>query len=181
MCLRGAMSIFKRPIMHLGVEKMKVIMADVEGIERRLQHEDYLFSSKVLYHCIQIMMLDFFDAFDRIGEEYNFPYKQLEVMTQFMGMLYGEAYIKHRKLEYYANKLNVTTKYLSDASRTFTERGASYWVNRFTTSKICYLLKSSPMSLSELADKFCFSSPSHFYVYFQKQIGMSPSEFRNKL
>ena len=93
-----------------------------------------------------------------------------------MGMLYDEAYIEHRKLEYYADKLNITTKYLSGVSRTFTGRGASYWINRFTTTKICILLKFSRMSLSEIADKFRFSS----YVYFQKQMGVSPSEFRNK-
>lgn len=97
-----------------------------------------------------------------------------------MGMLYDEAYIEHRKLEYYADKLNITIKYLSGVSRTFTGRGASYWINRFTTTKICILLKFSRMSLSEIADKFRFSSPSHFYVYFQKQMGVSPSEFRNK-
>lgn len=75
-----------------------------------------------------------------------------------MGMLYDEAYIEHRKLEYYADKLNITTKYLSGVSRTFTGRGASYWINRFTTTKICILLKFSRMSLSEIADKFRFSS-----------------------
>lgn len=91
-----------------------------------------------------------------------------------MGMLYDEAYIEHRKLEYYADKLNITIKYLSDVSRTFTGRGASYWINRFTCTKICLLLKSTSMSFSEIADKFSFSSPSHFYVFFQKQMGMSP-------
>lgn len=60
-------------------------------------------------------------------------------------------------------------------------QGASYWINRFTISKICNLLKSTAMTFSEMAEMFGFSSPAHFYLFFQKQIGMSPSEFRSKL
>jgi len=174
------MTIFKNPIMHVGAEKMKRLTADVEEIEKRMKCDDYLFQDSVLYHSIQIMMLDFFDIFARKNEERNVPFKHLEVMAKFMGMLYDETYVQHRRLEYYADKLNVTTKYLSDVSRTFTGRGASYWINRFTCTKICLLLKSTSMSFSEIADKFSFSSPSHFYVFFQKQMGVSPSEFRNK-
>ena len=173
------MTVFKNPIMPVGAEKMKRLTTDVEEIEKRRKCDGHLFQNEVLYHSIQIMMLDFFDIFARENEEErSVSFSHLEVMARFMGMLYDETYVQHRRLEYYADKLNVTTKYLSDVSRTFTGRGASYWINRFTTTRICLLLKSSSMSFSEIADKFCFSSPSHFYVYFQKQMGMSPSEYR---
>lgn len=172
------MTIFKNPIMHVGAEKMKQLTADVEATERRMKCDDHLFQEHVVYNSIQIMMLDIFDIFARANEERSVPFKHLEVMAKFMGMLYDETYVQHRRLEYYADKLNVTTKYLSDVSRTFTGRGASFWINRFTCAKICFLLKFTLMSFSEIADKFSFSSPSHFYVFFQKQMGMSPSEYR---
>ena len=181
MCLHGTATIFKNPVISIGTEKSKVILNDIREIERRKRFDDYIFKSKTLYHFVQILMLDIFDSYATLLAEDTISVKFIEVMSHFLDMLYDGAYIHHRKLDYYADQLHVTTKYLSNVTRTLTGQGASYWINRFTISKICNLLKSTAMTFSEMAEMFGFSSPAHFYLFFQKQIGMSPSEFRSKI
>jgi AraC family transcriptional activator of pobA len=177
--LHRKLSIFKTPVVHFGPDKMRVLTEDVRRTEMRMQSDDHLFKSEVLFHSIQILLLDFMDVYARTDDVVSTTTKHIDVISHFMRMLYEEDFVKYRRLEYYADKLHVTPKYLSEVLRKFTGKGASYWINRFTTNKLRTLLRSTTLSFSEIADMFCFSSPAHFYVYFQKQVGMSPSEYRN--
>ena len=181
LCMRKAVNIFRNPVISIGTEKSEVILNDIREIERRKERDNNFFNTKALYHSVQVLMFNIFDTYACFSDEETIPAKFLEVMSRFFEILYGGAFIHHRKLDSYADQLNVTTKYLSNVMRTLTGKGASYWINWFTISRICYLLKSTSMTFSEVADMFGFSSPSHFYLFFQKHTGMSPSEFRNKL
>lgn len=42
-------------------------------------------------------------------------------------------------------------------------------------------LRSTKMTVAQIADRYCFGSPSHFSTTFRKLTGYSPSEFRAKL
>lgn len=175
---RGSLAIFHHPVFQLGKGEMDRLLRDMGEIEYRKRHTERVFYGEALYHAVQITLLDFFNTSSKSKEDADIPIQYIDLIVRFMGMLQRGKYIEHRKLDYYADQLGISAKYLSNVMRTYTGCGASYWLNRFTMVHLCKLVRDTSMTFSAIADQFGFSSPSHFYMYFQGQLGMSPSEFR---
>lgn len=87
-------------------------------------------------------------------------------------------YRKNREINYYSDKLCVTTKYLSEVCKKVSGFPANYWINRFTVLDISRQLRDRKRSFTKLTDLYGFSSPSYFSRYVQKYLGASPSDFR---
>lgn len=102
----------------------------------------------------------------------------MDIITRFMQMLERGDYVKNREAGYYADKLCVTPKYLSEICKSVSGKTANYWISRFTTIHIRRLLRERKMSFTQISDLFEFSSPSYFSRFVQKHLGVSPTNFR---
>lgn len=147
-------------------------------MEERYRHTGHRFREDVLYCALQMMFLDFFDF--HAGADYDRPIsaRNADIMARFIQLLQQGNYIKHRELSYYADKLCITSKYLSEVSKDISGMGANYWINRFATIHIRRLLHDRSMSFTQIADMFEFSSSSFFNRFVQNHLGKTPSEFR---
>lgn len=85
---------------------------------------------------------------------------------------------EHRDLDFYADKLCITPKYLSFVISKATGKKALKWIEEFTISRAIHLLKTTDMSINQIADKLNFSAPSDFCRYFRKSTGTTPRECR---
>lgn len=86
---------------------------------------------------------------------------------------------KERFLEFYASKLEVTTKHLSRTVKETTGFTAVEWIDRFVILEAKVLLKSTTMSIQQISDELNFPSQSFFGKYFKKHTARSPKDFRN--
>lgn len=178
--LHGSTEIFLNPIVTLNEEQQMLINLDFKHLEWRIAHRNIVYREKTLYHAVQNLALDLCGIYFSRSTNNTVSSRYIEVMAGFIGLLEEGEYVNHRTLDYYANKLNVTTKYLSAATRTFTGQGANYWINRFTVIHIRKLLANSTKTLSEIATDMNFSSLAHLNTFFRKHVGMSPTEFKNR-
>ena len=124
------------------------------------------------------MILDFFDfhatlyGFDRITSQYY------QLMEQFLELLEQGDFRHNREIGYYADKLCVTPKYLSEVSKKVSGLPANYWITRYTALDISRQLRDRSLSLTDISDMFGFSSTAHFSRYVQNNLGARPSDFR---
>ena len=102
-----------------------------------------------------------------------------QVMNNFIGMLERGDYRKNREVGYYADKLCVTPKYLSEVCKKVSGFSANSWINRYAAIDLVHLLKDKSLSLTDIAYMFDFSSPSHFSRFVQNNLGQKPSAFRS--
>ena len=101
------------------------------------------------------------------------------VMHRFIDMLERGDYRRSREVGYYADRLCVTPKYLSEVCRKVSGYAANFWINRYATIDIARLLRDKSLSLTDIADMYGFTSQSHFTRYVQQNLGASPSAFRS--
>ena len=87
-------------------------------------------------------------------------------------------YRTHRDIAYYADKLCVTPKSLSEICKSISGCGAAYWINRYTSVEISRLLRDRSLTLTDIAYRFDFSSPAHLSRYIRQNLGVSASEIR---
>ena len=178
--MRGSLSLFNNPVMHLTPEQQKVCELDFDYIQRRLAlGSKHHFHRDAMINAVQCMIIDFFDfhaelngGADKISSQY------FQVMERFLQMLEHGDYRRNREIGYYADKLCVTSKYLSEVSKSVSGYSANYWINRYTALDISRQLRDRNKTFTELTDLYGFSSPSYFSRYVQKYLGVSPSELR---
>ena len=83
-----------------------------------------------------------------------------------------------RKASFYADKLCISTQYLSRILRECTGRSVNSWITEFVIAEAKYLLKSSDMSILQISEKLNFPNPSFFTRYFKQYAGITPMKFR---
>lgn len=84
-----------------------------------------------------------------------------------------------RFLEFYAERLGVSSRHLSRTMKMLTGCTAVEWIERYVILEAKVLLKSTNMSIQQISDELNFPSQSFFGKYFKKNTGVSPKEFRN--
>lgn len=90
-----------------------------------------------------------------------------------------ENFRKERFLDFYASKLQITTKHLSRTLKTSTGYTAGEWLDRLVTLEAKVLLKGSDMTIQQIAEELNFPSQSFFAKYFKNNVGVTPKDFRN--
>ena len=84
-----------------------------------------------------------------------------------------------RQCRYYADKLCISTRYLSTIVRSVAHSSAKEFIDRSVLLEIKMLLQSTDLSVQEIAYRLRFPDQSYLGRYFKKHAGESPTEYRN--
>lgn len=101
------------------------------------------------------------------------------LLTQRFLKLARSNFKKERFMDFYAKELGITGKHLGRTIKSQTGFTASEWLDRFVILEAKVLLKSSSMTIQQIAEELNFPSQSFFGKHFKNIVGMSPKEFRN--
>ncbi len=85
---------------------------------------------------------------------------------------------EHRSVGWYASRLNLTPKYLSQVIRNNTGRGILDWLHESVMIEAKMLLKTSGMTVQQISEQLNFSSPSAFVQFYRKHSGVTPGKER---
>ena len=103
--------------------------------------------------------------------------RKYEYFKRFFALLATE-YKQHRNVNWYAEQLNLSTKYFTSLIRQVSGRTTVDWINDRVIYEARNLLLYSEMSITEIAYHLNFPSTSFFSKYFKNIVGINPSEFR---
>lgn len=102
-----------------------------------------------------------------------------ELYSDFVALV-RRHYRSCRDVAFYADKLCVTVKYLSQVVKEKAGRPALEFIEQYVITECKALLLSTTMSIQQIADELHFPSQSVFGKYFKRVTGMSPREYRNR-
>lgn len=176
--MKGHLSLFENPIMKLTPAQQQRCAANFDTIVQRLSQPQHHFYREVLINAVQTMILDFFDFHAQLYGYDRITSQNRQIMDQFIDMLESGDYRKNRDISYYASRLCVTPKYLSEVCKRVSGLPANYWITRYTALDISRMLRDRSLSFTDISDMFNFSSPAHFTRFVQNNLGAKPSDFR---
>jgi AraC-like DNA-binding protein len=101
-----------------------------------------------------------------------------EKLTQNFKNLVYENCLKHRKVSFYASKLNVSPGYLYSIFKRTTNKSPSRFIQLQLLSEAKKELNTSGSSITDIASHLNFSDPYSFSKFFKKHVGCSPTEYR---
>lgn len=108
------------------------------------------------------------DTFKSRSDELFFRFRQL----------LGEHYRTSRNVNFYADKLCITPRYLTGIVQSHYGKSPKEAIDIYTIMQIRLDLLQSDIPLADLAFKYNFSSPSFFSDYFHRNAGCTPQEYR---
>ena len=100
-----------------------------------------------------------------------------EYFERLMTLL-SEHYREQRNVEFYAERMNISSKHLSRVIRNFTGKSVHQWIDEFDALEIKHLLKYSNMSIQQISFYLNFPNPSFMGQYFKRFTGMTPGEYK---
>jgi len=104
---------------------------------------------------------------------------KLELTTNFLNLL-SEHFKEEKRVIYYANKLCITPRHLSQVVKQVTEKTAGELIDDIVIGEAKILLNNPLLNISEVALALKFSNSSFFGKFFKKQTGLSPSDYKQK-
>lgn len=100
-------------------------------------------------------------------------------MVRFVELL-SQYHRQERSVEFYAQKLGITPKYLTMVCRKFRGITASQMIDTVVIHSAMRLLKEPGVSMQQVADELNFPSQSFFGKYFKQRVGVSPSRYKGQ-
>lgn len=86
-----------------------------------------------------------------------------------------------KSLSFYAEKLCLTSNYLSSIVKNVTGNSFEKWKQIVITIESKNLLKTTNMSVVDISDHLNFPNASFFGTFFKKQTGMTPKAYRDSV
>lgn len=177
---RGYVFIKQNPVFHLDERGKALLQADFDLMRRRLS-EDNIFRREILGRVMQIFLFDLWNVYkEAIDRQEDLSNVSAGLFLRFMDLLRQFA-VAEREVSFYAEKLCVSPKYLSEIVKKSSGKPASYWITGYAMQEIVGLLKKPDVTIAEISERLGFYNPAHFSRFVKKILGMSPSEYRQHL
>ncbi len=182
--LSTSLAIFMRferePIMH-------VEQQDVDEIRQLFQLIKTMIKSNKEHHKAEIIRTLFTTMF-YILTDLNQRTERIDTAKKGRGEVIFDEFMlllhKHNKQErnvqFYADKLGISTKYLSAVVKEISGKTAARWIDESVILEAKSLLIYSGLSINEIAKELNFATQSFFGKYFKQHTGVSPSKFKRK-
>lgn len=100
-----------------------------------------------------------------------------EVFEQFIHLV-RDHYKAQRSVTFYADKLCLTPKHLSNVVKGLTGKSAGAWIDDYVILEAKALLKSTTLTILQVSEALNFANQSFFGKYFKQHTGVSPTQYR---
>lgn len=104
-------------------------------------------------------------------------YRVRELFNRFM-MLLEKDYKQSRDVNYYADLMHITSKYLTNIVRQVTGHTPKSIIDQYVILQLKMQLKRTGQSIKEIAWEYHFTDVSFFCRYFKRHTGLTPQQVR---
>ena len=174
---KGFIFIRINPSFHLHEESLRLMNNDFSLFRQRLDMPESPFKEEIIGRVMQIFLYDLWTVYSSEMSQMETNDNAARIFLRFLSLVQKDCR-QQRDVAYYANLLCITSKYLSQVSRSVSGLPASEWITYYATFELVSLLNDQSKTLTEVADLMRFETASHFSRYVKKLLGKSPSEFR---
>lgn len=151
----------------------------------RFRYEDrsHLCRREIVANILRNFFLDLYNTIKKKESlESSNRSRKHHLMEQFCELVINNFSIS-REVSFYADKLFITPKYLSMILKELdtNNRSAKEWIDDYTITEIKLMLKTTNLSIFEIANNLNFPSLSFFCKYFKSRTNVTPKDYRKSL
>ena len=141
--------------------------------------KEHTFRLPMLKNCLQNFLMDIYDKTKAqfLHRDAQNTTRQEELLEKFIALVFQHS-SSHRDVQFYADQLCITTRYLSSIIQKLTGHTPKEIIDDRCIQEIKMRLRTTNESMQEIAFQLNFPDQSFFSRYFKKHTGMTPAEYR---
>lgn len=169
----------ENPIIKIPHENEEVITSYLRLIDHKIEKSKNSKRNTMAFnYLLHGLVIEVFEVL-RLVDESTYMQRH-NIFKCFMEML-NTLNAHNHPVEWYASRLNVTAKYLSEVCRKSSGRPASAWIKEYSILDIKKNLRDESRSIKEIAFSLGYPNLSFFGKCVRRWFGMSPTALRSKL
>lgn len=183
--VRDLVYIAYAPIVQLHEPKLTLPHAEALRLAEKMReiigylHSEHLYKTEVLRLLYAVFLLDVQNAQQRAIKRKQTSQRVEEIFIGFIRLL-PQHFVEHHDIGFYASALNISSVYLSRVVRQVTGRTVVDYINQMIVMEASFLLRTSTMNITQIADRLHFADTPSFSKFFSRLKGVSPREYRTK-
>lgn len=178
-----ALNILKSPIMEMDPKEVDIALQyfklfdNVINTDSEYRNDSvrYLFTS--IFYLIGGMLMKRLRIEEENDDQISTRHKS--VFESFIELV-EKYHNKERSVRFYADKLCISPKYLSQIIKNMSGLSAPEVINKYVILEAQHLLRHTDLSIKEISDQLNFPTTSYFYKYFKTHTGYTPNSYRLK-
>ena len=179
-----AINMLQSPIMEMGPEEVELAAQYFHLIDNVLNTDSEYRNDSVRYLLTSVFYLIGGMMMKRLAAEAESNDKtpstrHKKVFESFVELV-EKHHDKERSVKFYADKLCISSKYLSQIIKNVSGFSAPEIINKYVILEAQHLLRHTDLSIKEISDQLNFPNTSFFYKYFKMHTGYTPNSYRLK-
>lgn len=171
--------LYTSPMMLLDERQQSIVKLSISVLIQAIGSRQTQFKDNIINSLSTAFLFIFANIADECGSLSAEHQRDAatDIFYRFAKLL-SEEYATHRDVAYYADRMCLSTRYLTTVVRKVSGATVSQWISRLVINDAKYMLKYTELSVKEVAYKLNFPNNSFFCKYFRKHTGQTPIECR---
>ena len=144
----------------------------------RASSATYLFPKESVINLLKIPFIELYSDYCNTAVQTRPTTVHKEEIGYFFFALLLEHYKENKEVSFYAEKLHVTSKYLTEALTQVSGKSPKEWIIQYTLQEIEALLATPSVTLQEIVSRTRFTNQTTLRRFFQRHMGISLSQYR---
>lgn len=163
------------PCIRLNNADFEIFKLHHTNISKHYYREESKSKADILQFLLLALLAEIKDVYNTgQGQKYT---RATELTAVFFDLLYHH-HKEERSVYFYAQKMHLTSKYLTTIIRKQTGKSILAWINEAVIAQAKSLLKTTNLSVMEITDILHFTEASLFCRFFKRNTSMTPSAYR---
>lgn len=120
-----------------------------------------------------------------LGKKYsklsNVQMTRKEAIVMEFTRLVQKEFRLEREVNYYASKLNISSRYLTEMVKEFLGISSKEAIDYYVIQEAILLMHNHELSIAQIANELNFSNQSFFGKFFKRYTSLSPKEYRKNI
>lgn len=143
---------------------------------------DNIHRQAITRNRLQNMFLEYDNKIRRMtwndGGRFAVPMRRTDLFRRFMELVHHHCCRRH-EVAFYADRLCISARYLTAVCRAVLGRSAKEMIDEVLLLEIKMRLRSTDLSIQEIADETYFPDQSYLGRFFKRHTGQSPTAYRS--
>lgn len=171
--------IFERPVIEMKKDVYELFRDSIRLLIRRQKIKEEMSGMQISLIYTQLL-LSLGGVYKKRGEGEDSPrYNRNQEIVKELVRIIVQYYKTERNVSFYAEKLHLSPQHLSTTVKKVTGKTLTDILSSFIIRDAQAKLRSTDMTVQEVAYSLNFSDISFFGKYFKRYTGMSPKQYRN--
>lgn len=168
---------YMRPVFPMSKQQTQMVMHYFDLLREVINTPNVSNVREVALNLVRSMVYFVYGLYDNSFTKLYTLSRSDELSGHFLALVEMHCH-EHHSIDWYANELCLSPKYIANVVKQVTGRSAGDCITYNLIRQAKLLLLTTALPVQDIADRLGFQNQSHFGTFFRRSVGVSPKAFR---